>query len=374
MRICHVIYIPRFSGAEILVRSLAIAHQALGHQVAVMALMPPQPSFLSELAQMQAAQVSLFLPEQELSKRERITFLVQHLKQFKPDVVVAHAVIPSLYARIAVRLAALHHTSTLSVLHDASQDDYASPYFRALERWFVPAPDAIVAVSPTGAENYCNRINSIAKPVVIPNGINLSAIQQAATQRDRVRQTIFAVQPEEVVFLQVGRFSSTKQQHLSLQAFAQAQQQAPFSGKLCFVGSSEDQPYEQHLRQLAQQFNIEDQLLILGSRSDVPDLLSGADVFLMPSKIEAHSLAFIEALSSGIAIVASDIPSLQYGKAFPGVKLICPELINEFTRAIVETVRSSVKVRWQRDLSAYSVEQTSKAYLELFGRLSAIAS
>ncbi|MBE9009086.1 glycosyltransferase family 4 protein [Pseudanabaenaceae cyanobacterium LEGE 13415] len=368
MRICHVIYIPRFSGAEILVRELAIAHQALGHDVAVMALFPSEPSFLGELGKMEAMGISLFLPEQRLEKWDRLNFLIQGLKQFKPDVVVAHSIIPSAYIRIAVKFAFLSRTATISVLHDASQDDYAPSKMRSLERWIIPKPDAVVSVSQIGADNYSRRIRSSKKPLVIPNGIDLSRITQAASHREAVREQVFTVQPEEFVFLQVGRFGSTKQQHLSLEAFAKVHQIVPFSGKLCFVGCSENEAYEEELRQLAKKFQVEEKVLFLGSRSDIPELLAGADIFLMPSKFEAQGIAFIEALTSGISVIASEIPPFEYGRAFAGVHLIQPQRVDQFAQAIAEVIRHG-SVRWERDTNSYSMEQTSEAYLALFQSL-----
>ncbi|WNZ44004.1 glycosyltransferase family 4 protein [Leptolyngbya boryana CZ1] len=370
MKICHVIYIPRFSGAEILVRELARDHAAKGHQIAVISLMPLEESFRSQQQLLEQANVDMAFPTRMLGKYGRFQFLTQQLRRWKPDIILGHAVIPSLYAQIAAKLAGLTQTSVINVLHDASQDDYASWYFQALEKWIAPDADAVVAVSQLGAENYVKRIRPVSVPYVIPNGINLERIVQASSQREQVRNQVFSVSDQDVVYLQVGRFNQIKQQHLTLQAYAQAAQTAEFTSKLFLAGIVEDPNYEQSLRQRVAELNLENQVVFLGARSDVPELLAGADVYLMPSKQEAHSVAFAEALASGITIVASDIPSFQYGRSFQGVDLIQPEQTEVFARRLTESAYTAVQVRWHRDLSAYAIEQTANAYLNVFQALS----
>ncbi len=368
MKIAHVIYIPRFSGAEILVRELATNHSAQGHQVAVFSLMPIEESFVSQQRLLAKMGVFMSFPTQPLGKVGRFQFLAQQLKAFDPDIALGHAVIPSLYTQIATKLAGLSHTSVINVLHDASQDDYASWYFQVLARWIASTPDAVIAVSKRGAQNYARRIPRSTKPHVIPNGIKLEKIIAMRSQRDWVRQHLFSATEKDVVFLQVGRCSRPKQQHLSLQAYVQVSQNYANS-KLYFAGIAEDPNYERELKQQVTDLGLEDRVFFLGARSDIPELLAGADVYLMPSHYEAHSVAFVEALASGITIVASDIDSFQYGLDFPGVNLIDPKDCNRFAEAMSKSLSFAAQTRWQRDLKAYSIEQTANTYLNLFETL-----
>lgn len=365
MKICHVIYIPRFSGAEVLVRNLAIQHRTEGHEIAIVAIMPPEDSFAIAQLDLDSMGVTLLFPGQLLNKWERLQFLVQAFQQFLPDVVFAHAVIPSFYARYAVALARLQKTSVVSVLHDASQDDYASSYFRFVEKWLAPPPAAIVTVSQQSAENYRQRIRSNIDTQVILNGIQLEPFTAEHKNCSKTRSEIFKAHENELIFLQVGRISLTKQQHYSLKAFAELVKTFNLSGKLCFVGITEDSAYETELKTMAESLGIAEQVLFLGARADIPELLAAADLYLMPSQFEAHSVAFIEALASGITIIASDISSFQFGSEFAGVTLISPQLMDEFVAAIAQAIQTGVSHRWQRDLSDYSIDKTANSYLAL---------
>ena len=56
----------------------------------------------------------------------------------------------------------------------------------------------------------------------------------------------------------------------------------------------------------AKKLNIEDKLLFLTKRDDVPQLLQAMDVFVFPSKHEGLGLVLIEAQASGLPCVVSD--------------------------------------------------------------------
>lgn len=366
MKICHIIYTPRLSGAEILVRDLALKHTSLGHQVAVLSIEASETSFVNELERLKSSGVLLEIPQSKLGKFTRLQFLSTKLQKLYPDVVVAHSVIPSAYARFALKLISLGHIPVVSVLHDASQDDYASKYFRLLEKWLIPSPNCLIALTQRAVDNYQLRIGNQIKTEIIPNGVNVEILSHAYVSRKKVRQTIFCVKDNEAVFLQVGRLNSIKQQHLSLESFIKSCQNSSFLGKLFFVGLLEDAEFEQSLKKSVLEAGLEDRIIFLGSRTDVPELLAGADVFLMPSKQEAHSIAFIEALASGITIIASDIPPFQYGLNFPGVSLIQPENIDSFAQEVFKASHLQIGKRWERNLDDYSINKTANEYLKIF--------
>ena len=46
---------------------------------------------------------------------------------------------------------------------------------------------------------------------------------------------------------------------------------------------------------------------LLGDRIDVPDLLAGMDLFVLPSRWEGLSVSIMEAMAAGLAVVATDV-------------------------------------------------------------------
>lgn len=73
--------------------------------------------------------------------------------------------------------------------------------------------------------------------------------------------------------------------------------------KFAWVGDGEQRDYL--LRKL-REYNVEDRVLLLGYRSDVPRLLKSADLFVFPTHYEGQSFALLEAMAHGLPIVTSD--------------------------------------------------------------------
>ena len=70
-----------------------------------------------------------------------------------------------------------------------------------------------------------------------------------------------------------------------------------------WVGDGEHQTY---LTNMLREHQVEAQVTFLGYRNDIPNLLTAADIFLFPSYQEGLPFAVLEAMVSGLPIIASD--------------------------------------------------------------------
>jgi L-malate glycosyltransferase len=370
MKICHAIYIPRLSGAEILVRDLSIVHAKEGNEISILSIKPLQNSFKEILNLLDENGIKCYFPSHENGKLTRFNFVKQALTKIKPDVLIIHSIIPGLYIRLLQRLFQ-DCTPSILVLHDASQDDYKSFYFRIVELFLVKPPSYIVALSQKAINNYENRNKKKIKSKIIKNGVSIDTVLNGFKNREHTRKTVFNVVNEsETVFLQVGRFSFEKQQHLSLEAFIEANNSLKGKGKLFFVGISEDQSYEKFVKNIVKNKGLSELVFFLGSRSDIPALLGGADIFLMPSNHEANSIAMIEALVSGIKIIANNIESFQEYKSEINLELIdCSDIIL-FSKSMINAITQKNMIRNKtRNLSTFSIENTAFEYSNLIKKL-----
>ena len=161
--------------------------------------------------------------------------------------------------------------------------------------------------------------------------------------------------------LQVGRLGSVKQQALSLETLVPLLRDQP-SLVLWFAGLTEDADYEAELRKLIAGSGVSAQVELLGSRTDVPELLAASDLYLMPSTREAHSVAMIEALASGAPVIASDIATFRYAESLPGVTLAGTSDVQAMRTAAKQYL--SQERRYERNLSAYDIRTTERLYRE----------
>jgi glycosyltransferase involved in cell wall biosynthesis len=81
--------------------------------------------------------------------------------------------------------------------------------------------------------------------------------------------------------------------------------------------------------------NLADRVTLLGPRDDVADLLSAADVFVLPSRWEGFPGAVVEAMALEAPIVASDLPGVReaLGPRLPAV-LVPPESAKALASAL----------------------------------------
>jgi glycosyltransferase involved in cell wall biosynthesis len=105
----------------------------------------------------------------------------------------------------------------------------------------------------------------------------------------------------ELIF--VGRLVKNKRVLDALKTVAQVKEYSP-KIRLTIIGSG---PEETLLKTQCKLLNIEDQVQFLGkiSPEKIPKYLSKADIFIFPSIYEGFSLAILEAMASGLPILAS---------------------------------------------------------------------
>lgn len=146
----------------------------------------------------------------------------------------------------------------------------------------------------------------IDKPmVVIHNGIDLARFQKVDSVQ--IGQKLHL--PDGAVpLIYVGRLSPEKNLFTLLEAFAVATATVP-DLLLILVGSG---LLEGKLRQQAQRLGVEDKLRFCGSVSneEVPDYLAAAEIFVTASTTEVHPLTVMEAMASGLPVVAIMSPGI----------------------------------------------------------------
>jgi glycosyltransferase involved in cell wall biosynthesis len=83
-------------------------------------------------------------------------------------------------------------------------------------------------------------------------------------------------------------------------------------------------PARPALEKLARELRLEGQVRFLGQRSDVADLLSACDVFILPSRHEGLGVAALEAMAAGRPIVATRVGGLAEAVVHERTGLLVP--------------------------------------------------
>ena len=104
----------------------------------------------------------------------------------------------------------------------------------------------------------------------------------------------------------IGRFCYQKNQLFLIDIFKQLKKQNPKS-KLLFIGSYVgDSTDMDSVKAKVLELNLQDEVIFLGIRHDVPNLVQAMDCFLLPSRFEGLCIVGIEAQASGLSCFFSD--------------------------------------------------------------------
>lgn len=143
------------------------------------------------------------------------------------------------------------------------------------------------------------------KTVIVKNGIDVGAYRYSKQTDDAVRREQGL--SNNFVIGHIGRFSPAKNHEFLLRIFSEIVRKKPES-RLVLVGKG---PLEQNIRALADELSLTEHIVFLGARSDVPRLLQGMDVFLLPSLYEGLGIVLVEAQAAGLKCFASDTVSKE---------------------------------------------------------------
>lgn len=132
------------------------------------------------------------------------------------------------------------------------------------------------------------------------NAIDTSEFAFDLDKRRQYRQDLGI--GDELACVSVGRFSFEKN-HLYMLSIFQALLKKRKSAKLFLVGWG---PEENNIKEAISEMSLNNDVVILGVRNDIADLLNAMDVFLLPSLFEGLPVVAVEAQTNGLPIFMND--------------------------------------------------------------------
>ena len=357
LRIGQLIASDGPGGAERIFAGLSRALQASGCEV--VAFLPARGEGWLE-RQLEGSGVALerFRIERALSPRFA-AWLTGAFRHQRLDLVHSHEFSFAVYGAWAARRAGIPHVITM---HGGRY--HAQHLRRRLALRLAAAGSCrLVAVSePTRAALSRDLRLPASRIALVPNGVSF---QPAAASTIRAE---LGLAPSARIALAVGNLYPVKGHTHLVAALGRL---APRHPDLHVVIAGRGELAEALAGQ-AWELGVGDRLHLVGLRSDIPNLLAGADLFVLPSLSEGLPLALLEAMFAGRPIVASDVGGIGAALGDEGGLLVPPRsaeaLAAGMDRALSDAkLRTSMAARaCARAQAEFSLEVMTRRYAALY--------
>jgi L-malate glycosyltransferase len=219
------------------------------------------------------------------------------------DVLHAHQYTPFFYSAASRLLGS--QPPVLFTEHGRHHPDYPRRKRMLANRVLLRRRDRVVAVGEAVREALIHNEGIAPHRVeVIYNGIPLDKFgtQPIASERAAIRASI-GLAPDDLVLIQVARLDYLKDHATAIRTIERVKNHCG-RARLLLVG---DGPERGAIESLVRQREMEEHVLVLGQRHDVPRLLAASDIVLLSSISEGIPLTLIEAMAAGLPVVSTRV-------------------------------------------------------------------
>lgn len=354
MKIIQVIPVLALGGAETMCENLTYELMNQGHEVIVLSLYSTKTPITER---MERANVDI----RYLDKKSGLDFSIfkkikEILKKENPDVVHAH-----LYSLkyVVPQAHSLGIKKIVYTVHSIAQKE-SGKLSRMLNKFFFKK----WGVVPVGlSELVRDTVVDVYKmpPEKVPfvyNGVDLGKCVPKESYE-------FG---ETIKIVHVGRFCEAKNHSGLVKAFARVHK-VYSATKLYLIGDGEER---EGIEKYVAEIGLQNDVVFLGSQSDVFSYLKDMDIFTLPSNYEGIPLSLAEAMGTGLPIVATAVGGI-------------PDMVKDGESALLTTVDEKqiadalirlVEDKMLREClgrnalvgsKAFSSEEMANKYLEIYG-------
>ncbi|MFC2055596.1 glycosyltransferase family 4 protein [Chloroflexota bacterium] len=240
--------------------------------------------------------------------------------------------------------------------------------------------DNYISKSHALSEAYIQADLPASKLTQIPSGVDVARFKPPTQPEKDALRSRLETEKNKIIILFVGGIYELKGVHCLLEAFRVVALQST-EAHLWIVGPTAhyDSSYIQTIRENAVKWDLSSRVTFVSKQVDnVDEYMKAADIFALPSRREGMSNVILEAMSSGLAIVASDIPEIALSQIRNEVDglLLPPDKPNQWANSLLKLVRDPEMRRKlgqaarQQAESKFNLEIVDTQYFDLYRRLS----
>lgn len=216
-----------------------------------------------------------------------------------------------------------------------------------------------------------------AKISVIHNGIDTTWWQSQLLRftdldRRKIKEELFLARENTLIIISIAELHERKGLKYLIEAIPQVAAKFP-NIKLVIVGEG---PERTELEKLIKKLGIENHATLTGRQKEIPKLLKSSDIFVLPSRREAFGFVLLEAMITGLPVIASNTGGIpEIIKDSKTGLLVKPENSAEIAAALIDLISHPEK---REKLAAtahkllhekFTAQKMAKEYEKIYGVL-----
>jgi len=303
-----IVCYPTFGGSGVIATELAQGLARRGHNLHVLSYSKPARlnTFQTGISYHEVSLNSYPLfeyPPYDLLLANQMASLIEHegIEVLHVHYAIPHATSAYLAKQILGEKAA--HVPIITTLHGTDITLVGrDPSYKSVVDFSINQSDGVTAVSKYLRDETYSHFDIKNDIEVIPNFVDLERFKRA--DKDHFRKAI--AEDDEKIIVHVSNFRKVKRVPDVVSVFDRVLKNG-IKAKLLLVGDGPERaPAEKRCREMG----ICDQVRFLGKQEQVEEILSVADLFIIPSGSETFGLAALEAMGCGVPVISSNIGGL----------------------------------------------------------------
>lgn len=356
MKIMQIMPEFELAGAEIMAENLTYALRKKGHEVVVISMYEKHTPITDRL---EADGVKIhYLGKKSGFDLSVIGKMKKVFKAESPDVIHTHrylsryAIPAAVMAGVKGRVHTLHSVATMEV---GDRDKKFNSFFY---RHMKMQP---VAISPEIKKTVEDVYKLPPEKIgMVYNGINIDKCTPKTTYE---HDGVFTL-------VHIGRFQDVKNHDSIIRAFSQVHDKYPDT-RLCFYGQG---VLLDDCKKLACELGLSDSIEFCGVTSDVYSVLTQADAFLLCSHYEGMPMTLIEAMASGLPIVATAVGGIVDMIEDHECGLLCRDDVDDIAEKICTMVSDpALREKCGREAvkraHKFSSDSMADGYIEIYNKV-----
>jgi L-malate glycosyltransferase len=304
---------PTYGGSGVVATELGKTLALKGHEVHFISYAMPTrlSSYIGNIFYHEVEMYSYPLFEFPLYSIALSSKMVEVVKFNDLDLIHAHYAIPhatSAYLAREILKNERKNSKNIKVITTLHGTDITlvglEPSFLSTMKFSIEQSDGVTAVSQFLKDKTISTYKIEKDIEVIPNFIDIDKYKRNPEKATGCFRKNFA-DPKEKVLIHVSNFRPVKRVPDVIKIFALVREKIP--SRLILVG---DGPERSECERLCRELGIMDHVKFMGKQDSLPEILSIADLFIMPSQQESFGLSALEAMSCGVPVISSSVGGL----------------------------------------------------------------